>query len=185
MKKLSVYVLSGLLLVLVLLLGSVTPALEPVDAATVIGRQSVTMLDGATAYTTTTYTSAYLVGVYGEVALQINDDVSGTNTITVTPQFSMESVCSSATDWVDAAVTAVYPAETASVTVSTLNTNTLTTTLTTTNALTFDTVDVQFTVTGDDAETVRLAVSGNCMRVKLETATTFTPTLYAWLVNTQ
>lgn len=182
-----------LIVVLALLLSASLPMLlqaRPADASTVIGYQSVTMLDGTTAYTTTTYSSAYLVGGFGEVVLQIHDDVSGTNTITVTPQFSTEGVaCSSVTDWVDASTSLAYAdaaSNSATITVSTLNTNTLTTTVASLSGgttLTYGSVDIYTTITGDDAAMLSVDTAGRCMRVKLTTATTFTPTVYAWMVN--
>lgn len=137
---------------------------QPADASTVIGNQYVEVFAGDTAYTTTTYSSAYLVTSFGEVVLQIHDDISGTTAITVTPQFSNEYVaCSSVSQWVDASYSGQYG----------------------TTTLSYGTVDVRKVVTGDDAEMLRFPADGRCLRLKITTGTTFTPTVYLRMVNTQ
>lgn len=157
-------VLFTLALALALQVGLWAERPAPTDAATVVGYQSVTVFDGATVYTTTTYSDAYLVGSFGEVVMQVNNDISGSTGITVTPQFSSEFVgCGAVADWVDASYSAAYG----------------------TSSLSYGTVDVRKVVTGDDAEMLRFPVSGRCMRIKIQTAANFTPTVYLWMVNTQ
>lgn len=161
-KKTVSYTLLALALVLLALVPLRQPA-QPVDAAGVINRQSVTMLNGASAYTTTTYTAAYIVGAYGEIVLQVHDDISGTGVITITPQFSSQGTCSTASNWVDAAMSAVYG----------------------TSSLSYGTAAVQKSITNDSSVMFRFDTGGNCMRVKLASTKTFTPTVYAWMVNSQ
>ena len=157
----------------------------PADAAAVMSYQSLTLIDGSTAYTTTAYTPGYLSGGYGQITLQVNNDVSGTNTITITPQFANDLLACTASDkdWADATVSGVFVGG-STVTVSTLNTNTLTTTITTSPAA-FGVHLVYKTLTGDGATLVNFPTQGRCFRVKLTTATTFTPTVYARMENVQ
>jgi len=153
-----------LLAALLFLGGAALLSSDRAEAATVIGYQSVAMFDGATAYTETTYSSAYLVGAFGQVAIQVNNDISGTTAITVTPQFSSDPSCSTATNWADATVSMAYASST--------------------TTPTFSTVDVQKVVTGDTDALFSFDTLGRCMRVKIETGTTFTPTLFGWMTNT-
>lgn len=159
-----------------------------VAAETVIGYQTVTAFDGDAAFTTTQYSSGYLGGAFGEMVIQVSSDISPTGTLTVTPQFSSDGLsCGSAADWSDAVLTGVYPAVAASsVTVSTLNTNTLTTTVTTgATAVAYQQIAVQDVISGDGTGLMRFETMGKCFRVKLAADTTFTPTVYVWMVNTQ
>jgi|GEM_PF-1666036 hypothetical protein len=171
------------LLVILLLLAvaylAVPSAPTPADAAAVTSYQSLTLLDGSTAYTTTTYTPAYLSGGYGQITLQVNNDVSGTNTITITPQFANDLLACSANnkDWADATVSGVF-AGVSTVTVST-------TTTITTSPVAFGVLPVYQTLTGDGATLVGFPTQGRCFRVKLTTSTTFTPTVYARMENVQ
>ena len=138
---------------------------QPTQAATVIGYQTVTMFDGATAYTTTTQSAGYIAGAFGEVVLQIHNDISGTGQITVTPQFSAQTGgCSAVTNWAGATVATDYVM---------------------TGTLAYGSVDISVVLVDDGATLLRLPVAGRCMRVSIETTTTITPTIYAWMVNTQ
>jgi hypothetical protein len=187
-KKIFVAVWIAVIVALLGVLAFTSFAPPVVDASTVIGYQTVTLEDGTDVYTTTTYTLGYLAGSFGEVVLQIHSDISGTETMTVTPQFSSEGVgCRAITNWADATIAGVVNTLGAqTVTVSTLNTNTLTTTVgTAASAAVYSVVDVVVTLAGDDSTLLRFNSLGKCMRVKMESATTFTPTMYAWMVNTQ
>lgn len=134
-------------------------------AATVVGHQTATLLDGATVYTTTFATAGYQSGSFGEVVLQIHNDISGTGQITLTPQFSNQpGSCSAVTDWANAVVSTGYVA---------------------TGTLEYGSAPISVVVVDDDAALLRLTVDGRCLRVSIETTTTITPTLYAWMVNTQ
>lgn len=190
MKKIVEY--GGLAAVLVVVLGWVLfmglQERSVVKAETVIGYQTVTAFSGDEVFTTTQYSRGYLGGAFGEMVIQVSSDISPTGTLTVTPQFSSDGLaCGSAVDWADAVLTGVYPAVAASsVTVSTLNTNTLTTTVTTgATAVSYQQIAVQDVISGDGAALLRLQTLGKCFRVKLEADTTFTPTIYVWMVNTQ
>ena len=138
---------------------------QPAQAATVIGYQTVTLFDGATAYTTTANSSAYIAGAFGEIILQIHNDISGTGQITITPQFSSQpGGCAAVTNWAGATVATDYV---------------------TTSTLAYGIVDISVVLVDDDATLLRLPVDGRCVRVSIETTTTITPTIYAWMVNTQ
>ena len=193
---------AALTLALLLFVGFATLTATPpqADAATIIGQQAVTLLDGDTSYTTTVQTSAALALYYGEIVIQVNNDISGTGTITITPQTSIQNVaCASVTDWADVSISTVYAAQPAgtttitnTVTASTLNTNTLTTTVASTTgtafgatSVAFGTANVSAVLTGDGNQLLRFPNTGRCFRVQIETSTTTTPTVYAWLLNTQ
>ncbi|HNT74396.1 MAG TPA: hypothetical protein PKH77_05185 [Anaerolineae bacterium] len=143
----------------------VTFAPHDTQAATVIGHQHVIALDGTTRYTTTTYTNAYLAGAFGNVVIQAHDDISSTGTMTVTPQFSSEAVCRTASHWVAAETAFIYAKSNVTPTLSS--------------------VALNFVVTNDGARLFELPVSGNCLRLKLEASKPFTPTVYLRMVNTQ
>jgi hypothetical protein len=166
MQKLKNFL--GVLLALVFLtLAWALPqhSLTAVEAATVVGYQTVTILDGATAYTTTFATAGYQAGNFGEMILQIHNDISGTGQITVTPQFSNQpGGCNAVTNWAGATAATDYVM---------------------TGTLAYGIVDIDVVLVDDDATLLRLPVDGRCVRVSIETATTITPTLYAWMVNTQ
>ena len=181
---------AGLAVLLVLTLVWGLQMRGPVAAETVVGGQTAVLLDGNTAYTATKYTAGYLTSSFGEIVLQVESDISGTATLTVTPQFAInQTACGSmaAGDWVDAAIVGVFPSTGAtSVTASTISTNTITTTVTAgALAVAYTQVPVLVTLAGDGDALLRFPTMGRCFRVKLTAATTYTPALYAWMVNTQ
>jgi len=163
------------LAVVLLGLGLLTALHEtPAQAATVIGYQTVTILDGATAYTETLSTDGYAVGSFGEVLLQVHSDISGTGNITITPQFSSQpGGCGAVTDWADATASTTYVNATGSTITDSVS------------ALAYGVVEISVVVVDDDATLLRLPTAGRCLRVQIETAETVTPTVYAWMVNTQ
>jgi len=171
----KLYRAGGLVVALLLLIiGFLALGLAQVDtpaqAATVVGGQTVVMLAGSTAYTTTAYTPAYLSSSFGEIVLQVESDISGTATLTVTPQFAInQTACGSmaAGDWVDASVTGVFV------------------TGATTYTAALQQIAVVDTLVGDGDALLRFPVMGRCFRVKLAAGSTYTPALYAWMVNTQ
>lgn len=171
----KLYRAGGLVVALVLLtIGFLAAGLAQVDklaqAATVVGGQTAVLMDGTDAYTTTAYTGAYLTSAFGEIVLQVESDISGTATLTVTPQFAInQTACGSmaAGDWVDASITGVF----------------VTGATTTTAAL--QQIAVRDTLAGDGDALLRFPTMGRCFRVKLEAGSTYTPELYAWMVNTQ
>ncbi len=150
----------------VLLSGQMLP--KSADAATVIGYQTIVADAGATAYTETTYTSAYLAGAFGDVVVQVN--LVSTGTITVTPQFSNEMLgCGSVTDWADATISQVD--------VTRISTNT--------DSVAFGVHAVSKAVTSGGSTLIGFPAQGRCMRVKMTNAETFTPTVYIRMANTQ
>ena len=171
-----------------------------VGASTIIGYQVLTLEDGETAYTdATNYTGGYLSGSFGDIVLQLNNDISGTATITITPQFSNDGLsCGSASDWADATISGVNVTSGASTTTSTITntantvlTNTLYTTSTVVIATTasadsaaFSVDTVLVTLAGDGSTMLRLNTMGRCFRAKMVSTTTFTPSLFAWFANT-
>jgi len=173
--------------------------------AAVIGYQTVTLSDGDSGYTTTTYSSAALAGSFGTAQLHISGSVSGTGNITVTPQFSNQPVdCGSVTNWFDAvtyglydqqAVTALSTTSTTSTlasSTSTTTTATTTSTFMTTSTLTAvssglaeTSITAQLVVSGGTTGGRQLPVLGRCMRIKMAGSSRFTPTAYVRLVNEQ
>jgi len=140
---------------------------QPAEAATVVGYQTVTLLDGRTAYTTTTTSTGHLVGSFGEVILQIHSDISGTAQITVTPQFSSQpGSCGALTNWAGATLSSHYVISEAV-------------------GLEFGVVPIRVVLVDDSETLLRLPTTGRCLRVSIETTTTVTPTVYAWMLNTQ
>jgi len=85
---------------------------RPASADSIISYSTRQLEDGATGYTTTQYSDAVLVQDFGHVRFQGKAAVSGTGTMTVTPQFSLEPLgCGSVTAWFSGtafAVTAGY-----------------------------------------------------------------------------
>lgn len=163
-KRFSIVLAVVALLALVWLLPQ-RLAPQPTAAATVIGYQTVTLFDGETIYTTTTQSAGYIAGAFGEIVLQIRNDISGTGQITVTPQFSSQpGSCTSATDWAGATVATDYVMS---------------------GTLTYGIVEINVVLVDDDVTLLRLPSNGRCLRVSIETTTTITPTIYAWMVNTQ
>jgi hypothetical protein len=139
----------------------------PAHAATVVGYQTVTLFDGQTAYTTTTASSGYIAGSFGEVILQVHSVISGSGYITVTPQFSNQpGSCGAVTNWAAATVATHYVISEAV-------------------GLEFGVVPIYVTLADDAATLLRLPTAGRCLRVNIETTRTITPTLYVWMVNTQ
>lgn len=165
--KLCMSIVAAMLFVIALsfTLVSLLPS-HPADASSVMGYQTVVVEDGTVAYTTTTYSSGYMVGSFGEVVLQVESDISQTRTLTVTPQFSNDARgCGSAVYWVDGAIVQTYG----------------------TSSLSYGSVAVRAVVAGDGDKVIRFPTMGRCMRVRMEISSTavFTPAVFAWMVNTQ
>lgn len=161
---LLVVVMAGLMLV-----GSMP---ESANASTVIGYQTVAIapFTGANAYTTTQYSTAYLSGSFGRVVFQVTSDISGTANITVTPQFSSDIAgCASVTNWAGASTSGVYV------------TGETTATLT----AAYSHYNVTRSLSGDGSFLLEAPTQGRCIRLKVEGGSTFTPTVVAWMVNTQ
>lgn len=137
---------------------------QDAQAASITSQQTITLMDGATAYTTTATTDAIYTAYYGEMTVYVSNIVSGTSTVTVTPQIALQPVaCASVTEWTTATVSAVS------------------------STPTYDTAEVQFAIAGDDSVVVSLPTQGRCTRLRLDLSAsdTYTPTAYVRLVNSQ
>ena len=160
------------------------------QAQSIVSYQTTTLEDGTTGYTETTYTSGSLVGYYGLVQIHAVATLTDTNTITMTPQFSNEPVsCASinaTTGWFDAIEHTPYVATSSVVVASGAETETVTTTVTS-GSLTEGDVTVQLIMASGTVEGREALALGRCFRVKMEAAPgyTFTPTVYARMVNRQ
>jgi len=77
------------------------------------------------------------------------------------------------TDWADATASTTYVNATGSTITDSVS------------ALAYGVVEISVVVVDDDATLLRLPTAGRCLRVQIETAETVTPTVYAWMVNTQ
>ena len=161
----------GVLVCLLVLvsLSQIPARVSPARAGNIIGYQIVTAEDGSVAYTENTYTSAYLAGDFGDLVLQVNNDISGTAAMVVTPQFSNQNgSCGAVTDWADATVGAVS--------VTRISTNT--------DSVIFGTYVISKSISGDASTMLRFQGAGRCLRVKMAASTTFTPSVYLWMANT-
>ena len=183
----------------------------------VVGQKYQALTFASTSYTTsqTASTAGVDVGLFGSVEIQTLATVTGTGTVTVTPQFSNQPVaCAAVTSWVSAFDEQIIPASSRTTTVAANSGGTITTTgnlitttgtVTTVTALTHTTtstiVDTSGTlarqtlslvtsgsvVTGANTIELReLATQGRCFRVNLTSnVTVFTPTVYLRMVNRQ
>lgn len=162
---------------------------------------AITFADGNTAYTTTTYSTAYLVDEADLLRLHGTGEVSGTGNITITPQFSMQPVaCRSATSWFDAEEYHVYNAQTVAATTNqtvTVNstggsTTTVTSTLTAdtstslaTSTLSEGSINPTLVISGGTTEGRQVQAAGVCVRLKMEGSSTYTPTVWGRLTYGQ
>jgi hypothetical protein len=182
----------------------------------VVGHKYQVMTFASTSYTSSQTASAagVDVGLFGSVEIQTLATVTGTGTVTVTPQFSNQPVvCSAVTSWVSAFDEQIIPASSRTATVASTSGGTITTTgfVTTTgaitvtnnitNATTSTTVDTSGTlarqtlslitsgsvVTGANTIELReLTTQGRCFRVQITSnMPVFTPTVYLRMVNRQ
>lgn len=132
------------------------------------------LLAGTQAYTTTPkYSSAVYVDGWGSVNVMVANVVTGSQTITVTPQFSLQdAACTSVTQWFTATSYMAYQPYSVS-----SNSNTITETV---GPWQMTPVVEQFTVTGSNVAQREFSVPGTCMRVRLEFSNagqTYTPTV--------
>lgn len=192
----------GLAVLLLLAMGSMMGATTP-GTLGIIGQKYTgvsPMVFTGVHYTSTQTASAtgVDVGLFGSVEIQTLATVTGTATITITPQFSNQPVaCSVVTSWVDAFDDQVLPTSSRTTTIVANSNGTITTTV----ILTSTTVDISgalarqtlslvtsgSVVTGANTIELReMPTQGRCFRVKLTSdATVFTPTVYLRLVNRQ
>lgn len=158
------------------------------QAQSVVSYQTITLEDGTTPYTETTYSSAVLVGYYGVVQIHAYGEMTLTDNFTVTPYFSNEPVgCASidaTTGWFVTREHVPYVNQSSVIVGSSAWETTTVTTTVTTGAMTEGTLTVTMiasnTVMGREVD-----VLGRCFRVKMEGPANFTPTVYIRLVNRQ
>lgn len=162
---------------------------------------AITFADGNTAYTTTAYSTAYLVDEAELLRLHGSGAVSGTGNITITPQFSMQPVaCRSATSWFDAEEYHIYNAQTVAATTNqtvTVNstggsTATVTSTLTAdtstalaTSTLSEGSINPTLVISGGATEGREFRTGGICVRLKMAGSSTYTPTIWGRLTYGQ
>lgn len=167
----SVLLIFTTVLLLSLLLLPATGFLARADELGGITKQStiVTMAAGATGYTSAQNLAGISVAEYGSVQIQLTSDVTSTQVVTLTPQFSNDSaVCASATNWFSAAEYQVFESDAA------------------TDTLVTDSETMLFTITGDGTAGREIPALGKCFRVNLGiSANTFTPTVQVRLLNRQ
>lgn len=173
MKKLfqSVLLIFTTVLLLSLLFLPATGFLARADNLGGITKQSTifTLANGGTNYTTDQTLTGVSVAEYGSVQLQATSDVTSTQTVTVTPQFSNDpAVCTSATNWFTASEYQIFESNAA------------------TDTLVTDSESLLLTITGDGTAGREIPVLGRCFRVTLAvSANSFTPTIYARALNRQ
>ena len=164
---------------------------ETAEAQSIVSYQTITLEDGTTPYSATTYSSGVLVGYYGLVQLQsygVMTTAMAAGNFTVTAQFSNEPVgCASVdatTGWFNAREYSPYVAESLVVVGSAgAYTNTVTSTVTSgvlTMGVLTPTMILSNTVMARELESL-----GRCFRVRMEGHALFTPTVHIRLVNRQ
>ncbi len=153
-------------------------------ADSVVAYSTTEVLDGTTQYTTTEYTSSYLVAPYAHAQIHASVDVTGTGTVTITPQFSNSILgCGSVTEWFDAVQYVTYTnLETTVILTATATVTTATSV--TAGDLTETTLTPQIVLAGDVSGGREFTVLGRCVRFKLTTGGDYyTPTLYMRKLN--
>lgn len=176
------------------------------DAGTVVGVKNVPIVWTPVPITTTTYyygqyggTTGQEVWFWHDAEAIVSVDIDGTNTLTITPQFSLDG-----SNWADGQRLSegwVLPLSYSASTVMTITnasgvTSTTTSTATQTTATTFassassrssEWVDYTVALSASGAEVFSFPVQGQYLRFKattLTTGVTITPTIYLMLRNT-
>lgn len=163
---------------------------ETVEAQSVVSYQTITLEDGTTPYSATTYSDATLVGYYGLIQLQAYGEMTtamSSLNFTVTAQFSNEPVACASVDattgWFNAREYVPYVDQSSTVIASGEETVTVTSTVTSgvlTMGVLTPTMILSNTVMAREIETL-----GRCFRVRMEGHALFTPTVHIRLVNRQ
>lgn len=145
-----------------------------------------TFINSASGITQTTYTDSpktvygtdvSLHWLYHSVDVFVTADVSGTDTITVTPQLSAD-----ASNWADVTYTYIANSLTSSTTV--ITSTGLTTATTTTSSSDIPTEQTyQIVLSSDTTDYLRIPLAGKYVRFKIETGGTVTPTIKALFRN--
>lgn len=138
------------------------------------------VLDGRHGYTTSvTYSSAVGMAGFGSVQIMLNSVVTGSQTITVTPQFSMQDLpCASVTQWFSSTTYLPYQPY-AIVSSATTVTESVGAWMTT------PVID-QFSVTQSGVAQREVSAQGQCLRVRLEFSNAgqvYTPTVAVRALN--
>jgi hypothetical protein len=161
------------------------------------------LLTGATRYTTSLVTSpAVSIASYGDVQIMLSNVVTGSQTVTVTPQFSLQNLaCASVTQWFTATTPTTYQPATmgtisstvtitsglaVSGTLITTNTTTITATMLSAGTPVSVALPDVFAVTGSGADAREINVQGQCLRVQLafsNAGQSYTPTLTIRALN--
>lgn len=166
------------------------------NSGTVVGIKTVTFAAGSTPISSTTYYndnadgSAYSTQFWHSADVFITADITGTNTITVTPQWSADG-----TNWVDAKFLSegwVLPLD---YTTTITNSSGVTSTTSTSSTVSFASSDAErvsewvtyeLVLSADGSDYVSIPIHGNYLRFKSEVLTStynITPTIYAVLRN--
>jgi hypothetical protein len=138
------------------------------------------VLDGRRGYTTSvTYSSAVYVAGFGSVQIMLNSIVTGTQTITVTPQFSLQDLpCASVSQWFTATTYMYYQPYSVAT-----NSNTVTETV---GPWTAAPVNDEFALTRSGVVQREISAQGQCLRVVLsfsKPGQTYTPTVVIRALN--
>jgi hypothetical protein len=138
------------------------------------------LLSGTTRYTTSQVTSLTAnTASYGSVQIMLRNVVTGSQTITVTPQFSLQDVpCASVSQWFTATTYQYYQPYS----IATSST-TLTETI---GAWQATSIAEIFTVVGSNTAAREIGIQGQCMRVHLSFSNpgqAYTPTLVIRALN--
>lgn len=175
------------------------------DAGTVVGFKKVPIVWTPVAITQTTYyygqyggTTGQDVGFWNNAEAIITADITGTNYLTITPQFSLDG-----SNWADGQrlsegwiLPLSYSASTVMTIANTSGVTTTTSTITQTTATTFastaasrssEWVDYARSLSADGSELFSFPIQGQYLRFKAETFTAgllITPTIYLMLRNT-
>jgi hypothetical protein len=183
MNNLLKTTLTALALVGAIILGSQlapgsVPTVPPARAdglGGVIGEANFApLLDGTRRYTTSlSYSNPVDLKGFGSVQIMLNAVVTGSQTITVTPQFSLQPVaCSAVTQWFTA-TTYLYYQPYSIATSSTTLTETI-------GAWQATPIIDLFTVTGSRTVGREISIQGQCLRVQLQFSNSgqaYTPTI--------
>ncbi len=145
-----------------------------------------TFYNASSGITETTYTSqpkmvqgqdVSIIWLYHSADIFVTADVSGTDTITVTPQVSVDG-----TNWTD--ITYTYVADTLAQTTTVLTSTGTTTATSTTSMSSAVTEGIERVVLSTDTtDYLRIALAGRYLRFKIETSGTVTPTIKVLLRN--
>lgn len=157
----------GLLLILSGLLSLAAQPAEADGGGLISKTQPVTISAGSPYTIATVNTLGTLVYDYGSVQIMAGVDVTGSQIVTVTPQFSNVPAisCSSVTRWFDAKVYAAYPDG---------------------SSLAWGGVTEQLVFSGAGSDGFEVLTLGRCFRLKLEfdsAGQVFTPTIYLRTLN--